>query len=400
MKILQICSKVPFPPQDGGTIAMNMLTHGLIHAGNEVQVLAISTHKHFIADEEIDIDYRTKTAYRSVFIDTRVKLLDAFLNLFSSDSYNIIRFYSKAFEDALIEILSVKQFDLVQLEGLWLSPYLNTIRRYSKAKIALRSHNVEYLIWERLAENTGNPIKKIYLGLLAKRLKTYELGALNHFDAIAAITGQDAIIFQSAGCTMPIVHTPFGIELGRYKEDRSTLESPSVFHIGAMDWRPNADGIQWFLQEIWPEVLKKNEKIKLYLAGRNMPDWLKQLHQANVVIKGEVADSHAFINSHSIMIVPLNSGGGMRVKIIEGMALGKTIISTAIGAEGIEYENEKNILIANTEEEFVRAISKCVSDKAFSDTIGRNARLLAETKYNNQKICDTLSDFYRTLIKG
>ena len=130
-----------------------------------------------------------------------------------------------------------------------------------------------------------------------------------------------------------------------------------------------------------------------------MPDWLKQLNMKNVVVEGEVANSHKFINSKSIMIVPLTSGGGMRVKIIEGMALGKTIISTAVGAEGIAYENGKNILIANTENDFVQAIDKCLNNVSFSESIGSNARKLVEERYDNKIICNKLSDFYKTLIK-
>ncbi len=398
MKILQICSKIPFPPKDGGSIAMNILTHGLINAGNEVHVLAVNTPKHFIKDEDIDPDYRKKTNYRSVFIDTSVKRLDAILNLFSSKSYNIIRFYSEDFEKVLIERLRSEKYDVIHLETLWVSPYVDVIRKHSKAKIVLRSQNVEFMIWERLAEDTGSPLKKMYLKLLSKRLKKYELELLNKYDAIATITELDSVVFKKMGCTIPIIHVPFGIDLEKYKIDTFNLEKPSVFHIGAMDWRPNADGINWFLKSVWIKVLSKHSSIKLYLAGRNMPDWLLELKMENVVVEGEVKDSHKFINSKSIMIVPLTSGGGMRVKIIEGMALGKTIISTAIGAEGIEYENGKNILIANSENEFVQAIHKCLEDINFCDTIGKNARILAETKYDNQIICNKLSDFYKSLL--
>ena len=398
MKILQICSKIPFPPKDGGSIAMNILTQGLINAGNDVKVLAINTPKHFIKDEDIEITYHKKTSYESVFIDTSVKPVAAVLNLFSNKSYNIIRFYSKEFENKLIDIFSKEQFDIIHLETLWATPYVAAIRKYSKAKIVLRSQNVEFKIWERLAEECSNPIKKKYLQLLAKRLKAYENGLLNSYDAIATITELDSISFRKEGCKIPIIHIPFGIDLEKYKEDRSELENPSVFHIGAMDWRPNADGINWFLKSVWPKVLADHASIKLYLAGRNMPDWLKQLDMKNVKVEGEVADSHKFINSKSIMIVPLTSGGGMRVKIIEGMALGKTIISTAVGAEGIEYENGKNILIANTENDFVQAIDSCLKNPDFSESIGRNARKLVEEKYDNRIICNKLSAFYKTLI--
>lgn len=398
MKILQLCSKIPFPPKDGGSIAMNILTHGLIECGNDVKVLAINTPKHFLKESEIDPEYKKKTSYQLVFIDTSVKPLAAFLNLFSSKSYNIIRFYSKEFENTLIELLTSTQYDVVQLETLWVAPYVETIRKHSKAKIVLRSQNVEYAIWERLAEASANPLKKAYLKLLAKRLKSYEVGMLNKYDGIATITELDAVSFKNSGCKNPIIHIPFGIDTKKYAVDSSATEFPSVFHIGAMDWMPNSDAVKWFLEKVWEKIQIQHPDVKLYLAGRNMPEWMIRLKMKNVVVEGEVADSHKFINSKSIMIVPLSSGGGMRVKIIEGMALRKTIISTAIGAEGIEYENNKNILIANTESEFIEALNKCISDRSFSDNIAQNAKSLVESKYDNLKICKKLSDFYQTLI--
>jgi glycosyltransferase involved in cell wall biosynthesis len=398
MKILQLCSKPPFPPKDGGSIAMNILTQGLLKEGHDVKVLAITTPKLNIKEEDIDSEYRKRTAYQSVYIDTSIKPLDALLNLFSAKSYNIIRFYSKEFDDMLIKLLSNQQFDIIHLETLWVTPYVATLRKYSKAKIVLRSQNVEYKIWERLAVDCSNPVKKIYFQLLAKRLKNYENGLINSYDGVATITELDSVTMREDGCKIPIIHIPFGIDLEKYKVNKSDLETPSVFHIGAMDWLPNADGIDWFLKNCWPKILVNHPQIKLYLAGRNMPDWLKQLDMKNVEVLGEVADSHQFINSKSIMIVPLASGGGMRVKIIEGMALGKTIVATNVGSEGIEYENGKNMLVANTENEFVEAVGKCIDDQVLAESIGNNARKLIEDKYDNTMICKKLSAFYQTLI--
>lgn len=396
MKILQVCSKIPYPSKDGGSIAMNILTEGLMACGNQVTVMAMRTPKNNVKDDEIDPGYRKKTSYRSVFIDTSVRPLHAFFNLFSGKSYNISRFYSKAFDEELKKLLLSENFDIVQLETLWVTPYVETIRKNAKAKIIFRSHNVEYVIWQRLAQITINPLKKGYLALLAARLKKYEINMLNKYDGIACITELDALKFKTWGCRIPVIHIPFGIHINDYKITGKPV-SPSLFHIGAMDWMPNEEAIKWFLKTIWPKIHLKYPDLNLYLAGRNMPDWLLELKIKNVVVLGEVRDSLNFINSNSVMIVPLQSGGGMRIKIIEGMALEKTIISTTIGAEGIACEDKVNILIANTENEFEQAIDLCISNKELSDTIGKNARKLIENKYDNRKICERLSEFYQTL---
>ena len=398
MNILQICSKPPFPPKDGGALAMNILTQGLLQAGHRVKVLTVNTAKHFVDLSSIDPHYKQQTNYEAVFIDTSIRPLKALLSLFSSRSYNMERFFSPAFEQTLIRILKEEQFDIVHLETLYVSPYLETIRKHSSAKIVLRSQNVEFDIWYRLALNTKNPLKKWYLNLLANRLRTYELSLLNKYDGIAAITRADLETFHKLGCSIPLIHIPFGTDLSLYKTNPDAAEFPSLFHLGAMDWRPNEEGIKWLLTEVWPLVNQQEPSLQLHLAGRKMPAWLLQLNTPGVTIVGEVDNAQQFILSKSIMLVPLFSGGGMRVKIIEGMALGKTIITTAVGAEGIDYTNEKDLLIANTKEAFMQAILKCTKNQAYSQSLGKNARLLMETKYDNTRITQNLLSFYSQLL--
>lgn len=398
MKILQLCHKVPFPPKDGGCIAMNNLTQGLTVQGHTVKVLAINTPKHFTDIYKLPADYLSKTNIEAIFIDTNVKIIPAFLNLLGNTSYNIERFYSPEFETKLIELLSIEHFDIVQLESIYVSMYARTISEHSKAKIILRAHNIEHTIWEQHAGSTSNPLKKWYLKLLAKRLKKYELKSLQSVDGIACITKEDEAWFKKQNFNKPVEVFPFGIDQSVIIAKSGITDYPSVFHIGSMDWLPNTEGIKWFLENAWTKISVQHPGLKLYLAGRNMPGWLKELKIKNVIIEGEVVDAHAFINSKSIMIVPLLSGGGMRVKIIEGMALGKTIVSTGIGAEGIAYTNNKNILIADNATAFAEAIHKCVTDKHFFDTVGNNAKTLATQQYNNVDICGRLIDFYHRLI--
>jgi polysaccharide biosynthesis protein PslH len=399
MRILQICNKVPFPPKDGGCIAMNNLTQGLLNEGHEVKVLAINTPKHFTNVNLLSPEYISRTNIETVFIDTSVKLLPAFLNLFSKDSYNITRFYSEEFEEKIADTLKEKNFDVVQLEGLFVSMYAPVIRRHSKAKIVLRAHNVEHKLWERNAKASGSLIKKKYFSFLAGRLKEYELGSLSSFDGIAAITAGDKKWFLDNGFKKNVTVIPFGIDLQSIKNKTvvSETEKNSVLHIASMDWQPNIEGLKWFLENVWSKVEKKHPDIKLYLAGRKMGGEFQRLNKENVIVIGEVEDAHEFIASKGLMVVPLLSGGGMRVKIIEGMALGKVIVTTTVGAEGIDAEHGKNILIADTVEEFADAINTYLSDGSFLSEIGERARQFAFEHYNNADISKRLSFFYSSI---
>jgi len=396
MRILQLCHKVPYPPRDGGSIAMNNLTQGLINTGNQVKVLAINTPNNLVYIDEIDQEYVKSTRIESVYIDTTIQISAAFFNLFTSKSYNIERFIAEDFDHKLAKILKEEEFDIVQLESLFVAPYLNTIRTYSKAKIVLRSHNVEFEIWQRRSAVCKNPLKKAYLSLLTTRLKRYEQDHMNRYDAIACITTRDMEIQRELGCSVPMTDIPVGVD--EIKAPIVEITDPiSLFHLGSMDWMPNLEAIEWFLNHVWGDIKMALPEIKLNLAGKSMPQWLMNTTDPNLETMGHIKDAKQYMNSNGIMIVPLLSGSGMRVKIIEGMALGKVIISTTIGAEGIEYEHGKDIFIADTPSEFVEAIIRCSKDIELCKTVGRNAKELVRNKYDNIVISQKLIEFYKSI---
>jgi len=399
MKILILCNKSPYPAKEGGPIAMNAIIEGLYQAGHNVKVLAINSNKYGINVQDIPESYRSKTNIETAFVDLSIKPIDAFVNLFSGKSYHVERFISNDFENKLIEILTKDEYDIVQFETLYISPYTDIIRKHSKAKVVLRSHNIEHLIWERVASISRNPFKKIYLKHLSKTLRNYELGMLNQYDGIATITKKDGDTLQKLGCKIPLIDIPFGINISDLKSNPGIeAEFPSLFHLGAMNWMPNEEGIRWFLDEVWPDVNKAFPELKFYLAGRNMPDWITNANLPNVVVKGEVDDAFDFMYSKAIEIVPLFSGSGIRIKIIEGMAAEKAVISTTIGAEGINVESGKNIIIANDPQEFFDAVKRLISDKLLCKTLGENARKLIEKDHDNQKLIERLDKFYQKII--
>lgn len=402
MRILQLCNRVPYPPTDGGSIAMFTVTRSLHELGHEVYTLCINTPKHYVNIKKLPADIVEEIHLKAVQVNTSVSLIKAFLNLFSAKSYNVQRFISREFENKLKEVLTDNSFDIVQLESLYLTPYLNCIRKHSKAKIILRAHNVEFKIWERMEKGNINGLKKLYLKILTKRLKNYEVKHINQYDAIVAITPEDEKIFRECGCRLPIHVTPISINSSDYShigEVRDNSEKiTSIFHLGTMNWMPNEEGIRWFLHEVWNKIYKNYPDLQLYIAGKNMPSWITKNSYPNTTVIEYVDNVKEFIRSKHLMIVPLLSGSGIRVKIIEGMAMGKTVISTTIGAEGINYTNNKNILIADTAEDFNKMINKCINDKSFYKSVGENARVLVKTEYESKNVIQKLVEFYQKFL--
>lgn len=397
MKVLQICNKPPFPPIDGGCIAMNNITEGLSDMGVQVDVISISTRKHPAMPELFPQDYLNKTNFEHIRLDTEIKIKDAFFNLFSGDSYNIQRFVSKKFSRLIEKRLNENEYDIVLIESLYVTPYIDLIRQITTIPIVLRAHNLEHVIWERMAQNTINPVKRSYLSILAKRLKNYEINVIQKVDAIAAITELDSFEFERLGFNGKIEIFPVGYSMKELPLNPK-IKKGSLFHLASMDWHPNQEAVDWFLQKVWKSIQEIHPLTELYLAGRSMNKKLLGLDVNNVQVVGEVHSAKDFIAAHDIMIVPLLSGSGMRVKLIEGMALGKTIITTSIGAEGIEAEHNKHLMIADTPEEFVRAIDRCLNDEEFKSLIGKNAQRLIASKYSNKSISSRLIYFFDQLI--
>ncbi len=396
-KVLFLCNKSPWPPKEGGSMAMNQLIEGLTEAGHKVKVLAVSSSKYPATRMDIPPGYLEKTDIEFVDINLSVKPLPAFLNLFSKESYHVRRFISKDFEKKLTGVLQKEKFDIVQMETLFMAPYLSIIRKYSKAKVLLRAHNIEHLIWKRLALASRNPVKKQYLRHLYTTLENFEKTVLDRFDGILPITEKDALFFKKQS-HRPVKTIPFGINTENYPLWQNNVPEHALFHIGAMNWMPNQEGITWFLNEVWPGLIRKHPEIKLYLAGRAMPGWLRNLKEKNIIIAGEVPDARAFIASKNISIAPLFSGSGVRVKIIESMAMGKAVVATTTGAEGIEYTPGKEIMIADTPGDFLNAVSDLYLHPSRAEEMGKNARKLMEEKHNNRKIIQRLVQFYHEIL--
>ena len=392
MNILQICLRVPYPPSDGGNIAMYNLAKGMHDSGHSIYILAVNTPKHFV--EQIPEELKKIATVDTVFIDTKINPVEAFKNLFSSQSYNISRFYSVEFEDKLIEILKNNSFDIIQLESLFVTPYFEVIKDHSNSPVVLRAHNLEHDIWERITENEKQVLKKKYLKTLTQKLKNYEYKTIKKLNAVVAITEKDKEEFIKINPDLKVHVSPVGLDPDDYKILNLKTEF-ALFHLGSMDWLPNIEGVEWMLQNVWPLIKKQN--LKLYLAGRKMPDQFLDLNEENIIVEGAIENNKQYMREKEIMLVPLLSGSGMRVKIIEGLALGKIIISTTKGAEGIDYSDGKDILIADTPGQFAEKINYLNKNRDFCEEIKINARKLFLEKYSYKNIAEDLIQFYKTL---
>lgn len=401
MRILVLSTKPPWPPRDGGAAATLMCIKGLAHNGAEVSVLAIKTRKHQNTQpfDLSQVPY-IKT-YDQVNIDTSIRPHRLISNIFfSGEPYDLARFVSPAFIERLSYILKTQSFDLIQCEGLVFAMYLSQIRNIFSGPVVLRAHNLEHRIREMMSRNATTVIERIYLRSLSSRVRKKEIFAASHFDAIVAISRPDMEWFTSLNHDKPVHLTPAGTDT-RSDASPGATDNMRAGFIGALDWKPNADALLWFIKQVWPYVSKRMPAASFHIAGRNAPDSLiAELKGKNIVFEGEVADSKVFISSVSVMIAPLFSGSGMRIKIIEAMSLGKPVIATPAAATGIPVTDGRDILIAGDQYMFSSHLMTALSRPEIRVRLASAALELVRRHYDNNTLTLELLDFYKNLNDG
>lgn len=395
MKLLFVSGRVPYPPTDGGRVDTWTLARALARLGHEVRVLAMNASRLRVeaaafagAPDGIPVD--------ALDVDTEIRLLPAIRNLFGGESFHVTRFRSPAFAARLEETLRGFGPDVVQFEGPLLLSHAPVVRRASRARVVLRAQNVESEIWARLAR-TSRPHLRPYLALLARRLERFERAAVREVDALVPIADRDAARFRDMGSTCPRLVVPCGLFLDEYRVEAEP-EEPAVVHLGSMTHRPNQDGVAWLLDEVWPRVRAARPGARLLLGGRGAPRALeRRAEAAGAPIRADVADARAFLASGTVLAVPLLSGGGMRVKLVESLALRRAVVSTSVGAEGVDAVSGRDLLLADGAEAFAEALVNLLADPARARRLGENGRALVEARYDATVLARGLAAFYAGL---
>ncbi len=395
MKILILSTKVPYPARDGGAIATLNLALGLAEAGSEVHMLAMNTRKHFISPDAIPENIRNRIRLRAIDTNTEINFFALVRNfLFSREPYIAVRFNNPRFREALTEELNKENYDIVQMEGPYLSQYMRTIRSFSRARVALRAHNAEHEIWERKARNESSLVKKLYLSSLARRIRNLEKQLMKETDYLVAITERDREKLQSFHPGIIAVTIPAGIDI-KADDNGRIIHEASICFIGSLDWMPNQEGLEWFVKKVLPLVIASRPDVLFHVAGRNAPEeWISEIKHPAVIYHGEVEDARAFLDNYSVMAVPLLTGSGIRIKILEGMALGKCVVTTPVGAEGIGAVENEHLVIAADAAAFAEKIIDLLDHRQKMETMSAKAKEFVREKFDTFAIASSLAAFY------
>ena len=374
MRILILTPRLPWPALDGGRVAMSRLAQSLANCVAEVEVLSLNPRKHRgVAEAPVPI--------QAVDIDTSRVVAP----LFSGLPFIVARFLSSEYRVALDETLQRFRPEIVQIESPFLLPYAP-----KDIPVVLRSLNVEFRIWERLARTKSNPLYR----WIASSLRRYEIREMNELNAIIPISQDDASDFRTLGCTAPMYVVPCGVVL---PAPSSQLPTPSsAGFIGSLDYRPNQDAVIWIVEELWPRIVERVPEAQLSIAGSSPPDWLRrEVEKRGLTLQANVPDPHAFVESLLVVLAPIRAGGGMRIKILEAMAAGKPVVATTLGASGMDA---KGVVIADDAGSFADAVACLLRDPAEAARRGAAGREHVAREYDSDTLAAGLLRFYEELL--
>jgi polysaccharide biosynthesis protein PslH len=400
-RILFLSQLLPYPPDAGPKVRSYYVLRHLAQT-HKVTLLAFTRPDdspeaiHHLREicEDVHLITMRRSQYRNL-----ISLINALLN---RTSFIIERDYVPEMARAVDQVLQDKPFDAIHADQLWMAQYaLRAQRLAPKAMLVLDEHNACFQIWQRLATGEHNPIKRLLLENEWRKLRSFEANACTCFNRIVTVTDEDFRTIQnlidshSKVTKQPqpknsienLTTIPICVDTESVVPVQPSARSFDVLHLGTMFWMPNIEGVMWFVQEVWPKVIAQIPEATFTIVGKNPPSEIRKLskngtERSSIEVTGYITDPHLYLERAGAFVVPLLSGGGMRVKIIDAWRWGLPIISTSIGAEGIRCIPGENILIADDPLSFAHAIVKVLQDPSFSERLRLNGRRWVEDNYN------------------
>lgn len=398
LRILLLTQVLPFPPDSGPKVKTFYL---LKYLARKHRVTLVSFVR---SEKEVELAQELGTYCEAIHTVpmARAAWRDAWhllRSLLTQQSFIIARDHRPAMHRLLAELCQAEQFDAVHADQLNMAQYALPLEGPAHV---LDQHNAVWTIFARLAEQLPWGPKKWLMDWEWRRLREYEGRVCRQFDAVAAVSAEDvAALGEAMGqpAHMPII--PIAIDTDTEPVVRREPGAMDIVYVGTMYWPPNVDGVLWFSREVFPLIQTQAPQARFVVVGSRPPQEVVALGEQNpnIVVTGYVPDLNDILRQSAMMVIPLRAGGGMRVKILNGLSQGLPMVSTTLGAEGIDVTPNENILLADSPADFAAAVLRLLDDRAFADQLGANARRLAEEQYDYRQACKPWDEIYRGLIE-
>jgi glycosyltransferase involved in cell wall biosynthesis len=317
-------------------------------------------------------------------------------NLFSDLPYSVQTHTSREMQAKVKELAEHGDVDLWQCE--W-SPYAENVLGLVDQPVLVMAHNVESLIWQRMWENERNRLKRWYIKRQWKKFEEFERQVFSQSTLTVAVSEADAQLARTRYQAHRVAVVENGVDVQLFSPGDQARDPHEILFLGSLDWRANLDGVKMLLDEVLPLVLKQEPLAKLSIVGRKPPKWLIERieREPAVSLFADVPDVRPYLNRCGVMAVPLRVGGGSRLKILEAMAAGCPVVSTAVGAEGLELEPETHYLQASAPQALAEALVNCIQSPVDAAGRAEAAHQAVFERYDWRRLTRHLDRFWRNL---
>lgn len=399
MKILWVKSGGLFPPDTGGKIRSYHILCELSRKHQVTLFLSYDAEKHDRHKElepqfarlicrPVQLAARGTWAARSAYVR----------NFFSTQPHSVARFCRPDMLDALRRLTSEQEFDVIVCDFVMTAP---VIPWEANAPKILFAHNVETALWRRYFRVARNPVRKLTSWREYQTMLWTEREYAHAADHVLTVSEVDRQFFSEFVGPDRTTTIPTGVDLEYFQPLRDAEEDYNIVFTGSMDWPPNEDGVLFFSQRIFPLIQQSIPHSVVWIVGRNPSGNVLRLARQDPAIRvtGTVKDIRPYVNRAAVYVVPLRVGGGTRLKIFEAMAMGKAVVSTTIGAEGLPVTDGHDILIADAPEHFAERTIRLLQDRSVRDELGNAARKLVEPQYGWARVASDCEIVFERAIQ-
>ncbi len=395
MRVLVVATAFPYPPEDGNRLR----TWNLLKEMSRRHCLSLAAFAEpFIPEEAIDAVQEFVQDLLLLPRPTRaVRLWNTALSLGSGRPYSLRIYWSRALESRLREWDRAGSFDLVHFHHPHTGQHAAALL---KTPAVLDTHNVHSMIWGRMAETVSNPLLRRFCRHQRQLMRLHEPQVWELAQAVVAVSEEDAERIRTRLPRARVHVVPNGVDCEHFQPVGTAGTAPAVAFTGSMSYQANVDGVLHFVNSVWPRVQQELPQAMLYLVGGHPPRAVQRLAGPKVVVTGRVPDTRPYLARAGVAIVPLRVGGGTRLKILEALAMGKPVVSTTVGAEGIPIKEAGGIVTADTAEAFAEAVCDLLRDEARGRRMGELGRGYAVQHYDWALVAQQMEAAYQDAVKS
>jgi polysaccharide biosynthesis protein PslH len=317
-------------------------------------------------------------------------------NLFLRIPLAVRKHYSRRYHQAIQDLLAKKNFDIVHCEWTHYAYYLRKMRHLPKF---LSTHNVESMQWQRFSQVQTNPFRKAAIHLEWLKMRAFEHQMVGQFDHVAVVSAADAQIMKSWFDAQSVEVIPNGVDSKHYDRADGRHDGHVLVYCASMDSFVNQDAAMYFAKNIFPMIRSKMPQARFLIVGRGPPASIRKLADTNITVSGSVEDVRPLLATASISIVPLRIAGGSRLKILEAFAAGIPVVSTSIGAEGLDVDADTHLLIADDESAFASHCLRLLEEPLLAARLTEAAKSLVDEKYDWRTISPLLGQAWERTVE-